>query len=362
MEKSKPLLLHLDDNKDVLRSYAGRLTEFEIEFATSPEEAVQKIQAANGEIEVALVDMWLNKDEDRQGGLRAIRLIKQLEVAPPIIVLTAHGEDRQNIIDSMEAGAFSYVDKDAGDESIDSVELLRVSIRRALEFKNERQMIGGFIRVLAAVVDSHEPYTADHSVKVAECSGIIAREYFKVYKEDNSDEICTNIVRAGYVHDLGKVGIERTMLTRAGRFTDMEMVMIKFHPVAGARVLEKFPGLAHLVPAVLEHHEKWNGKGYPDGKKEEGISIEGRIMAVADTFDAMVSRRPYQESLLLDEAYIAISDEAPPDSHMVDQQVEKAKKRRWPDQFDPRVVRAFMQAWKDIRSYYEARGEGVGHA
>jgi HD-GYP domain-containing protein (c-di-GMP phosphodiesterase class II) len=326
----KPLVLLLDDEPDALKAFSLLLqSKFDVESVTTTQDAIDAIQTAEGTINVAVVDMKL--DDDPKGGLKAIQEIRRLEKPPEIIVLTAYGSP-ENTVECMEAGAFSYVDKSEG------AKLLIETIYRALEIHTLRRdaefarYVPSFIQCLATVIDSHEPYTAGHSRRVAKCSRMIAEKY-GLRKEE-----CDDIEMAGNIHDLGKVGIDICTLTRASKFTNIEWAMIREHPREGERILKSIPELAHLSPPVVEHHERYDGNGYPYGKRADEISIQGRIMAVADTFDAMVSERPYQKELTFEEAFDAITN---PDSP-----------RHRPGQFDPKVVEAFKAAFEQIKTVY----------
>src|SRR5690606_20290161 len=102
---------------------------------------------------------------------------------------------------------------------------------------------------------------------------------------------------AGLVHDVGKIGVPEAVLCKPGRLTDEEFKLIKLHPEIGHRILRDIPQLADVLPGVLSHHERWDGKGYPHGLAGEEIPMFGRLIAIADSFDAMSSTRTYRSAM-----------------------------------------------------------------
>lgn len=147
------------------------------------------------------------------------------------------------------------------------------------------------IQALAAAVDAKDTYTQGHSQRVARYAAELAA-YVGLSKAD-VDLVFT----AGSLHDVGKIGVPDAILKKAGRLTDEERAVMETHPVLGEVIVRKAPQLAATLPGVRNHHERWDGKGYPDGLAGENIPLIARILAVADTFDAMTSDRPYREGM-----------------------------------------------------------------
>jgi putative nucleotidyltransferase with HDIG domain len=133
-----------------------------------------------------------------------------------------------------------------------------------------------------------------------------------------------NLHRGALLHDIGKIGIPAGILDKPGKMTDEEYQLIQEHPSKGARILEPIAAYAHIIPMVVQHHEKFNGKGYPDGIAGKEISLGGRILAVADVFDALISDRPYRKGMGLERTIGIIKEDS--GTH-----------------FDPNVVRAFLK-------------------
>ena len=147
------------------------------------------------------------------------------------------------------------------------------------------------IQALAAAVDAKDPYTQGHSQRVAEYAVGLAQAL------GLSDADVDLIHITGTLHDVGKIGVPDAILKKPGRLEPDERLTMETHPVLGEVIVRKAPQLAATLPGVRHHHERWDGKGYPDGLAGEAIPRMARILAVADTFDAMTSDRPYRKGL-----------------------------------------------------------------
>jgi diguanylate cyclase (GGDEF)-like protein len=152
------------------------------------------------------------------------------------------------------------------------------------------------IYALAATVDAKDHYTYGHSRKVSEYSVAIAEALGLP-----QDRVAT-IRAASLLHDIGKVGIPDSILSKEGPLTDEEWEPVKIHPKLGVEILRHIIDLVNCLPAILHHHEHYDGKGYPSGLKGDSIPLEGRILAIADAYDAMTSPRPYREQLSAQQA------------------------------------------------------------
>lgn len=152
------------------------------------------------------------------------------------------------------------------------------------------------VRSLVAALDARDQYTCGHSDRVA----CMARYLAKCFGLPETE--CQMIYLSGLLHDLGKIGISDSVLLKPGRLTDEEFGQIKEHPQRGYDLLKRLKPLKPMLPGVLYHHEAWDGSGYPHGLVGEEIPLIGRILAVADTFDAMTSDRPYRDGMPLAKA------------------------------------------------------------
>jgi HD-GYP domain-containing protein (c-di-GMP phosphodiesterase class II) len=153
-----------------------------------------------------------------------------------------------------------------------------------------RELFINSIRAFAAAIDAKDPYTRGHSERVAAFSRTIARHLTL------PEETLTRAWISGVLHDVGKIGVEDRILKKGGVLTSEEYELMKAHPTIGADILAPIEQLREMLPAVRWHHESWNGNGYPDGLRGEQIPLLARIVAVADTFDAITTNRPYQRA------------------------------------------------------------------
>lgn len=194
------------------------------------------------------------------------------------------------------------------------------SMNRTLDTMNQQleQSNLELLQTLGAVIDAFDIYTYGHSTQVAVYGQAIAEEMRM------PRSIQEKILRGGLIHDVGKVGVKDSIIGKQGRLTDAEYEALKQHPVIGADIVGRMTGLQELVPLVRNHHERWDGRGYPDGLQGAETALEARILAVADSVDAMLSDRPYQHTRTIDDV------------------IEEVK-RCSGTQFDPAVVKAFLR-------------------
>ena len=144
---------------------------------------------------------------------------------------------------------------------------------------------------LSGAIDAKDPYTHGHSERVAQYSRMIAEHALL------SEEECEEVYFAGLLHDVGKIGIKNSIINKAGKLTDEEFAQIKLHPVFGKQILSKIDKLPYLSLGAAYHHERYDGRGYPEGLKGDDIPRIARIIAVADAYDAMTSKRSYRDPI-----------------------------------------------------------------
>lgn len=147
------------------------------------------------------------------------------------------------------------------------------------------------VQALAAAVDAKDPYTKGHSERVAEMARDLA------IRMQCKQAFVEMLYAAGTLHDVGKIGVPDAIIAKPSALTREESSVMETHPVLGEMIVAKVPQLAPLLPGVRHHHERWDGAGYPDGLAGEAIPMQARYLAVADTFDAMTSDRPYRKAL-----------------------------------------------------------------
>ena len=173
-------------------------------------------------------------------------------------------------------------------------------LRQAFEEKNE--LFDGTIRALAQAIDAKDPYTRGHSGRVNHYTMLLAREMRR--PEINLHDIYVSSL----LHDVGKIGIDDAILKKTGQLTEREFAVIKTHAALGATIMEPIPQMKNIIPGLRHHHERCDGSGYPDGLVRDRIPLMARIIAVADTFDAITTVRPYQQPMTFERACARINE------------------------------------------------------
>ncbi len=184
-----------------------------------------------------------------------------------------------------------------------------------------REQFISLLTTLCETIDGRDPHTRRHSIKVCQHAlAMGARLGFSNHRLERLEI-------AALLHDVGKIGVEAFILQKPAVLDELEMTVIKHHPLLGVRILEPVKQLADVIPFIRHHHERYDGCGYPDGLRGEEIPLEARILAVADSYDAMTSDRPYRKALSPQQAIGELREMAG-------------------SQFDPDVVEAFCAAVK----------------
>ena len=223
------------------------------------------------------------------------------------------------------------------------------SLRYIKESQEKNEIISrmqeNLIVTMADLVESRDQDTGDHIKNTAEYTRIIMDELKKEghYTDQLTDEFCADVFRSAPLHDIGKIRISDMVLNKPGKLTDEEFALMKQHTTFGGEVIEKTrPASANISyldvakDLATYHHEWWNGRGYPDGLKGEEIPLAARIMAVADVFDALVSKRCYKDGFSFEKSMDIIREES--GTH-----------------FDPLVAGAFLNASDEVRKVLEKR-------
>jgi HD-GYP domain-containing protein (c-di-GMP phosphodiesterase class II) len=200
-----------------------------------------------------------------------------------------------------------------------NIEALVRRLKKAL--RQNQELFLETIRTLAAAIDAKDRYTRGHSERVSSYSMAISKHL------GLSQEEVFRVHIAAILHDVGKLGIKDGILNKPGGLSDEEFEVMRKHPAIGAQIMSPIRMLKDIIPGIRNHHETWDGNGYPDGLEGEQIPIVARIIGIADTFDAMTTTRPYQQAMTLD--YVLSKMKAMSGSR-----------------FDPMVIDAFMAAVK----------------
>ncbi len=236
------------------------------------------------------------------GGIETLIEIRKLDPFIGVIMVSAI-TDEGTIRKALDLGASDYITKPIDLANIESSVMKKISaiLKKAeddLRQSNEnlRKTLDAVITAMARVVENRDPYTSGHQEKVAKLSEAIAREM------GMPAERVYNVKMAALIHDLGKVCIPAEILSKPGNFSELEYTMVKSHSMLGYEILKDIEFPQPVAEFVLQHHERLDGSGYPHQKKGDEIFLEARIIAVADTVDAMSSHRPYRPSQGMDAA------------------------------------------------------------
>ncbi|GMA57684.1 HAMP domain-containing protein [Alicyclobacillus sacchari] len=189
-----------------------------------------------------------------------------------------------------------------------------------------QQLVDSYFATLAAALDARDPYTAGHSQRVAAYAEAIGRQV------GLSAEVVAQLRQSALLHDIGKIGIRDEVLLKDGKLSDEEFAVIKQHPVIGESIVRQIQpdtAMKPLLPGIRSHHERYDGRGYPDGLAGTEIPLFGRILAVADAFDAMTSDRPYRKGMPTERAIGILLE---------------GRGTQW----DPAFVDAFVAAHQDL--------------
>jgi len=231
----------------------------------------------------------------------ALALLKQKGLDIPFIIVSGSiGEEMA--VAAMKAGAHDYLRKDNLSRLVPAIrrELGEVEVRRQRRQAEEalqqsiwklKRVLGETATALASAIEKRDPYTAGHQQRVAQLSCAIAQEM------GLTEEQIEGIHVAGVLHDIGKISIPAEILSKPGKLSEIEFLMIKAHPQVGFEILKNIEFPWPVAQITLQHHERMDGSGYPLGLSGEDILLEARILGVADVVEAISSHRPYRPSI-----------------------------------------------------------------
>ncbi len=302
------------DDEAVNRKLAQELLTsrgYLVEVASNGEEAVSKVRALRPDL--ILLDVMM----PRLDGLQTCRILKQDEETRliPIVLLTALAalDDR---VTGIEAGADDFLTK-----PFNAVELLaRVrSLIHVKHLNDQLERTENILFTLAAAVEAKDRYTGRHLRRLVDYASRISKTLALPPRAERINEY------GALLHDIGKIGVPEAILNKPGKLTSEEFAIIKQHPEIGERICRPLRFGPEIGPIVRGHHERWDGGGYPDGLVGDAIPLGARIVAVADSFDAMTTDRPYRNALPLEQVWEILREGAG-------------------TQWDPAVVAAFISA------------------
>ena len=323
-KKSKYKIIAVDDEMGIIDSLKVYLRDYSITGVTDPQEAIEKVK--NEHFDLMLLDYIMTPfhgdhvvEEIRKFNkdLYILLLTGHKDLAPPLETIKKldiqgyceKSDKFDQLLLLIESGLKSVeqmnIIKQINEELADSKELLEKSYLESIE-------------VLRRTVEVKDVYTRGHSDRVSEYSLLIGE------KLNLPPEQMKTLKIGALFHDIGKIGIPDAILLKTDKLTDDEYSEIKNHPAIGAHILSNASIFADIIPIVKHHHERYDGKGYPARLAGEDIPYLARIVAVADTFDAMTSRRSYRQAL---------------DFDYTTNEIERCKGT----QFDPTIADVFLE-------------------
>ncbi|HET6229728.1 MAG TPA: HD domain-containing phosphohydrolase [Longimicrobiaceae bacterium] len=323
-------VLVVDDDAAIRRVLRNLLAHrgWNLREAPTGEDALRQI--AEEPADLVLCDLQM----PGMGGLGLLRRVKAMDDTVAFLILTGAGST-EHAIEALRLQADDYLMKPfhvdevllAVDRAVTHRSLLRenrshrahLEQRVAEQARQIESLLVEALHALASAIEMRDDYTGGHVERVARYAVATGREM------GLSGEELRHLWVGALLHDVGKIGVPDGILKKASALTPEEYEVMKQHPEIGAGIMARSSFLRPGIPAVLHHQEKWDGSGYPAGLKGDEIALEGRIVSVVDTFDAISSSRPYRESRPAEAAY----DEL---------------RRCAGTQFDPAVVEAFIRA------------------
>lgn len=312
-------IIAVDDEIGIIDSLSVFIKRAGYDFTgfTNPITAIEKIK--NEHFDILILDFIM----DNMHGDQVVEKIRKFNTDLYIILLTGHKDLAPPLETMKKLDIQAYCEKgDKFDQLLLLIESGVKSIKQLNTIKDINSRLEAAyiesIETLKSTVEAKDPYTRGHSDRVSAYSVLIGEKLNLKNSEIESLRI------GGLFHDIGKIGIPDSILLKPGKLTDEEYNKIKEHPTIGANIISKISTFSHLIPIIKYHHERFDGKGYPDKLSSNNIPYLARITAIADTFDAMTSRRPYRDALVMQ----AVKDEI---------------KKCGGTQFDPNLVPIFLE-------------------
>ncbi|NLF83421.1 MAG: response regulator [Candidatus Gastranaerophilales bacterium] len=325
-ERNRHTILIVDDEIDNLQFLKRTLRrKYNILTASDGAEALDVVKREGNNISLIVSDQ-------RMPNMNGTEFLAQVAESYPYIIkmlLTGY-TDLDAIVDGVnKCNLFQYIAKPIDPNDLDmiindGINAYELTLSKNTLLNDLRELFFTTVKSISSALDAKDTYTHGHSLRVTLYSLIMAQEM-------GLDEgLIEEIETAGLLHDIGKIGVPEDILCKAGKLNDEEFLTIKQHAPRAKKILDTIPGLSHIALWASCHHEKWDGRGYPNGLKGEDIPLASRILAVADTYDAMTSNRSYRKGLPHEVAYEEI-------------------KNCSGTQFDPTMVEVFLKVHEKFK-------------
>jgi putative two-component system response regulator len=293
---ARPRVLCVDDEPVILQ-ILRRLLEvqgFEPVVCGDPLAAISMF--TEGMFDVVITDIHMPKMD----GLSLMRALREKQPELPVVVVTGHGTV-DTAIQALREGATGMLVKPfTGEELLGEVRRALSTAQmhyEALQYRYLSPVLDSIALTLSTAIEARNLETGEHCRQL----GILSERMAAVLGLDERQQMTIRI--GGYLHDIGKIGIADAVLLKPGRLTESEMAEMRRHSEIGAAILEVHDAMADIAQIVRHHHERWDGRGYPDALVGDAIPLGGRIIAVADAFNAMISDRIYRPALPVERAW-----------------------------------------------------------
>lgn len=294
MEQGAMKILIVDDDHPFRAALQVALSAlgYRVQGAHDAEEALEFLKSERFDLLFSDVSM------PGMGGMKLTEIAAEVLPDLPIVLITGYG-DEEMAKGSLHKGACDFITKPLRIEELPII-IARNLERRRLELQRlkerEGEVLFEAIQALAAAVDAKDPYTARHSERVAK----IALAFGEVLGLSSDERYLLRL--AATMHDVGKIGIADAVLTKPSKLTPEEWKLVKRHPSLGASIVGRIEELHQVAQAIRHHHERIDGKGYPDGLRNGAIPLLSRIISVIDAYEAMTADRVYRKRLGRDRA------------------------------------------------------------
>ena len=287
---ARPRVLCVDDEPIILKLLSRLLESQGFEAVTCGDPLAAGSIFAGAGFDVVITDIHM----PRMNGLTLMRGLREKQPEIPVVVVTGHGTVETAIQALREGASGMLVKPFTGAELLAEVQraLSATQMRyEALQYRYMSPVLDSIALTLSTAIEARNLETGEHCRQL----GVLSERMAAVLGLDEQQRMTIRI--GGYLHDIGKIGIADAILLKPGRLTESEMAEMRRHSEIGAAILEVHEAMSEIAQTVRHHHERWDGRGYPDALVGSAIPLGGRIIAVADAFNAMTSDRIYRPAM-----------------------------------------------------------------